>query len=165
MGRPKSASKKRKKSANGTGTVRKLSTGRFEARYTAIVDAVTGQKKQKSKTFDSEQEARIFLANITRENITGGYILPSDMLLKDWLIIYLQTYVVNLKESSRRSYEDRIRLHIIPELGHVKLCNLTPIMVQQFVNGLYRKTDNRKALSPKTVKSIHGVLHAALKKQ
>ena len=164
MGRPKSASKKRKKSANGTGTVRKLSTGRFEARYTAIVDAVTGQKKQKSKTFDSEQEARIFLANITRENITGGYILPSDMLLKDWLIIYLQTYVVNLKESSRRSYEDRIRLHIIPELGHVKLCNLTPIMVQQFINGLYRKKGNRKALSPKTVKSIHGVLHAALKK-
>ena len=87
MGRPKGTSKKRKKSANGTGTVRKLSTGRFEARYTAIVDAVTGQKKQKSKTFDSEQEARIFLANITRENMTGGYILPSDMLLKDWLII------------------------------------------------------------------------------
>lgn len=164
MGRPKGTSKKRKKSANGTGTVRKLSTGRFEARYTAIVDAVTGQKKQKSKTFDSEQEARIFLANITRENMTGGYILPSDMLLKDWLITYLQTYVVNIKESSRRSYEDRIRLHIIPELGDVKLCNLTPIMVQQFLNGLYRKKDNRKALSPKTVKCIHGVLHAALKK-
>ena len=164
MARPKSTIKKKKKAANGTGTVRKKANGRYEARYTAIVDAATGQKEQKSKTFDSEQAARIFLADITRENMTGGYILPSDMLLKDWLIIYLQTYVVNLKESSRRSYEDRIKLHIIPELGHVKLCNLTPIMVQQFINGLYRKRGNRKALSPKTVKCIHGVLHAALKK-
>lgn len=164
MARPKITSTKKRKAANGTGTVRKKANGRYEARYTAIVDAATGQKEQKSKTFDSEQATRIFLADITRENMTGGYMLPSDMLLKDWLIIYLQTYVVNLKEASRRSYEDRIRLHIIPELGHVKLCNLTPIMVQQFINGLYRKKGNRKALSPKTVKSIHGVLHAALKK-
>ena len=164
MARPKNTNQKRRKAANGTGSVRKTKSGKYEARYTAIVDVTSGKKGQKSECFDTEQEARIFLANITRQNMTGGYILPSDMLLKDWLIIYLQTYVVNLKESSRRSYEDRIRLHIMPELGHVKLCNLTPIMVQQFVNGLYRKTDNRKALSPKTVKSIHGVLHVALKK-
>ena len=85
MARPKITSTKKRKAANGTGTVRKKANGRYEARYTAIVDAATGQKEQKSKTFDSEQAARIFLADITRENMTGGYILPSDMLLKDWL--------------------------------------------------------------------------------
>ena len=155
-------SKKRRKASNGMGNIRKTPNGRFEARYTAVVNPFTSEKRVKSKCFDTEQEAREFLVEINRQSTNGSYILPSNMTLERWLISYLELYAFNLKDSTRKSYEDRARLHIIPAIGNVKLCDLTPVTVQSFINSLYKEKGDRKELSPKTVKCIHGVLHAAL---
>ena len=89
---------------------------------------------------------------------------PNQMPFKEWAIYYLNHHTSNLKDLTKKSYEDRLRLHIIPALGNIKLCKLTSFAVQDFVDGLGRKTDERKALSPKTIKCIHGVLHKVLSK-
>ena len=52
------------------------------------------------------------------------------------------------------------RTHIKPALGSVKLASLTTHAIQAFYNSLYR---GDAALSPKTVKNIHGVIHKSLK--
>lgn len=51
-----------------------------------------------------------------------------------------------------------MRVHIKPYLGQVKLKQLTPHMVQATYNELLEK----RKLSPKSIKNIHGVLHRAL---
>ena len=61
-----------------------------------------------------------------------------------------------------RTYSDRIRLHIVPALGRLKLQALNAPIVQRFINWMKDGDKETAPLSPKTVKSVHGVLHKAL---
>jgi len=62
-----------------------------------------------------------------------------------------------LRLSSYVKYRKVIDTYILPELGHLKLQKLSPQIVQAF----YRRKE-KEGLAPKTVNSIHGVLHKAL---
>ena len=61
-----------------------------------------------------------------------------------------------------RTYSDRIRLHIVPALGRLKLQALNAPTVQRFINWMKDGDKETAPPSPKTVKSVHGVLHKAL---
>ena len=76
----------------------------------------------------------------------------------DWLNTWVEEYIGNVKPATRKSYQDHVRLNIIPYIGAVPLSKLTAAMIQQTYNEL--QTD--KGLSPKTIKNVHGVLHRAL---
>lgn len=62
------------------------------------------------------------------------------------------------------SYRLQIKNHIKPALGAVRLSELNTTTIQCFYNSLEKKHGDRSALSPKSIKNVHGVLHAALKK-
>ena len=66
-------------------------------------------------------------------------------------------YLGNVKLGTADTYEMQIRVHIIPELGDVKLSALRTPMIQR----LYNKKQE-EGLSPKSIKNIHGCLHKAL---
>lgn len=151
------------KVSNGMGSIRKRSNGSYEVRYTEGFD-LSGKQIQRSKSFKTEREANEFRIKTLNQINEGTYVSPNKMLFKEWAIFYLNHHTSNLKDLTKKSYEDRLRLHIIPAIGNVKLCKLTSFVVQDFVDGLGRKTDERKALSPKTIKCIHGVLHKVLGK-
>lgn len=55
------------------------------------------------------------------------------------------------------------RLYIKPALGAIRLDALTTHTIQGFYNNLSKGIGVKRALSAKTVKNIHGVLHHALK--
>ena len=70
-----------------------------------------------------------------------------------------------MKLSTYISYETYIRAHIKPSIGDVKLKALSVDVLQKFIVGKSRdgRADNRKGgLSPKTVRNINQMLHAAL---
>lgn len=151
-----------KKNANGAGTIRQRSDGRWEARYTVGFDTGTGKQIQKSVYGKTQKEVRQKLAQVTAEIDKGAYTEPSKMTVASWLRIWLSEYTGNVKPFTLRAYQDRINLHVIPALGAVKLSSLSAPMVQKFINGLGKEHDGKKALAPKTIKNIHGVLHKAL---
>jgi integrase len=62
-----------------------------------------------------------------------------------------------LRASTYKSYDDIMRLHLIPGLGHIALAKLAPADVQAFLN---RKSAS--GLSPRRVQYIHAVLRRAL---
>jgi len=62
-----------------------------------------------------------------------------------------------LRASTYDSYDDILRLHLVPGLGHLALAKLTPADVQVF---LTRKLEG--GLSPRRVQYIHAVLRRAL---
>ena len=62
-----------------------------------------------------------------------------------------------LRASTYDSYDDILRLHLIPGLGQIPLAKLTPAEVQAFLN---RKLAS--GLSPRRVQYIHAVLRRAL---
>ena len=150
------------KNARGAGSIRQRPDGRWEARYSAGFDPGTGKQIQRSIYGKTQKEVRQKLNQVTLEIDNGTYVAPSRLTLASWLNTWLKEYIGNVKPFTQKAYEDRVRLHIIPALGAVKLTDLTPPMVQRFVNELSKDTRKRAALAPKTVKNIHGVLHRAL---
>lgn len=99
----------------------------------------------------------------TREIDAGCYVKPCKLTVAEFLNIWQTEYLRNIKPNTTYSYRKVCENHIIPGIGAVKLCKLTPLMIQRFYNNLTSaKTD--KTLSPKTVRNVHGVLHKALQR-
>ena len=151
----------------GDGTIRKKTVTRngkqytyWEGRYTEGVNPGTGRQRQRSITGKTQKEVKDRLKEITLAISKGAYTAPEKMTVSAWLDIWEKTYLGGVKPHTQAAYRTIITNHLKPGLGAVRLDQLNPHMVQQFINDL---SERDKPLSAKTVKNIHGVLHAALK--
>ena len=79
--------RKAKKSAQGAGTIRKRTDGRWEARFTTGFDPASGKQIQKSIYGKTQKEGREKLAQITVELDEGTYLEPGQMTLEEWMTI------------------------------------------------------------------------------
>lgn len=146
------------KGAKGGGTIRQRPDGRWEARYTLGIDPGTGKQIQKSVYGKTQKEVRQKLTAITAEIDEGTYMDVPRLKTADWLNTWVEEYIGNVKPATRKSYQDHVRLNIIPYVGAVPLSKLNAAMIQQ----MYNELQTEKGLSPKTIKNVHGVLHRAL---
>lgn len=148
----------RGRAANGSGMQpRQRKDGLWEVRYCAGTDPGTGKPIRKSLYGKTSAEVAEKLRAVTASVDARTYLEPQRMPLGDWLEIWLNEYCGAIKAGTLKAYADNVKNHIKPALGAVRLCELQPHGVQRFVNGL-----QRKALSPKSIKNIHGVLCKAL---
>ena len=84
------------------------------------------------------------------------------MAVGQWLDTWQSEYLANVKPSTVSSYEATIRNHLQPGLGDLRLDSLTTHDIQEFYNSPHSSSESRNALSSKTIKNIHGILHHAL---
>ncbi len=166
---PQSKNKKNNKAASGMGTIRKKTVCKgdkeyeyWEARYTVGFDPGTGKQVQKSVSGKTQKEVAQKLKELTAALDAGTYIAPSKVTVGQWLDVWQEDYLVNVRPSTVTSYEATIRNHIKPRIGAIRLESLTTHDIQEFYNSLRTPSENRKALSSKTIKNIHGILHHAL---
>ena len=165
-----------KKSANGSGSIRKRADGTWEGRYCAGIDPGSGKLIRKSIYGKSQEDVRKRLTKITSELDDGTFLEPAKMSLSKWLDIWLKDYCGDKKYLTVKHYTAQVETHIKPGLGAVKLGKLSPVMIQNFYNELGRtghkveKKDKKtgkitasyEPLSPKSVRNIHGILTKAL---
>ena len=158
-----------KKNAAGCGSIRKKVVKRngkeypyWEGRYTVGFDPGTGKQIQKSVTGKTQKEVAQKIKELTAALDAGTYIAPSKMSVGQWLDTWQNEYLTNVKPSTVTSYEATIRNHLKPGLGALRLDALTTHDIQEFYNSLHSPSENRNALSSKTIKNIHGILHHAL---
>lgn len=151
------------------GTIRKKTVCKggkqyeyWEARYTVGFDPGTGKQVQKSVSGKTQKEVAQKLKELTAALDAGTYIAPSKVTVGQWLDVWQQDYLVNVRPATVTSYEATIRNHIKPKIGAIRLDSLTTQDIQEFYNSLRTPLENRKALSAKTIKNIHGILHHAL---
>lgn len=158
------------RAANGNGTIRKKTVTRngkeytyWEARYTEGIDPRTGKQKQRSITGKTKNEVAEKLRKVTAEMDAGTYTAPNKMTLGQWMDTWQGSYIEDVKASTKHLYMRTVSLYILPALGAVKLDALTPVMVQNFYNGLLNpEKGSGNPLSPKSIKNVHGVFHRAL---
>ena len=151
--------RKNTRKENGSGSIRKRKDGRWEGRYSVPAKDGCGSYIRKSVYGDTQDEVRMQLTQITGTIDEGTYIEPSQYRLSEWINIWLEIYVKpTVKDFTYDSYYGICKNHIIPNLGNVKLKDLTTTMIQKFYNSLLQK-----GLSTKTVKGIHGIFHRLLK--
>ena len=89
----------------------------------------------------------------------GGLVFDAEGLtVADYLQNWLEGSVKgSVWHTTYRDYAGHVKNHIVPELGRLKLANLTATHVQ----ALYRKMLD-SSLAPRTVQDIHVTLHKAL---
>ncbi len=90
-----------------------------------------------------------------KQSKTDG-IYNSNMMLKDWASQWLITQRQNIQPNTWETYEGHIRLHILPELGRYKLCNLQPAHIRTFITKL------ADTLSTRSIEHIYVTLKALL---
>ena len=150
--------KKGTRKAKGSGTIRKRKNGKWEARYTIGRD-MKGKQIQRSVYGSTQEEVRQKLTAIINSIDLNTYIEPSRTTLCDWLRYWLDEYA---KDSTKpHTFDHYVAIcenHIIPEIGSVKLQNVTTSQLQRLYKDLLRK----KNLSAKTIRNIHAVIHPAL---
>lgn len=134
----------------------------WEARYTAGYDPGSGKQIQRSISGKTQKEVAQKLKAVIAAIDDGTYTAPCKMSVGEWLDIWSAEYLNSVKHSTVCSYKATIRTHLKPGLGAIKLDVLDAHTVQSFYNSLEKDTPQRKALSPKTIKNVHGVLHKAL---
>ena len=153
-----------RKSVAGMGSIRKkekVINGKaytyYEARYTVGIDPGTGKQIQKSISGKTQREVTRRLKEITTSIDTGTYLPSCKLTVGEWLNTWTSEYTADWKPLTVSNYSKQIKKHLIPRLGAAKLEDLDTHTIQLFYNSL-----TKSGLAPKTVKNIHGVLHAAL---
>jgi integrase len=95
------------------------------------------------------------------ELVEPSRLSVGEYLLDRWLPLMANT----LRPSTWENYKHVVEQHIIPTLGHLQLQRLTADHLDRLYGSLLidGRVDGRGGLAPKTVRSIHTIMHKALK--
>ena len=163
------ARKNRTRAAQGSGTIRKKTVTRngqtytyWEARLTVGHDPGTGKQIQKSFSGKTQKEVREKMQSAAVSVNDGTYKEPSKMTVGEWLDIWLRDYLGSVKPMTELNYTQHVHNHIKPALGAIKLDVLNAPAIQNFYNNLGKPQGGKDALSGKTIRCIHGILHKSL---
>ena len=144
----------------GDGTVRQRKDGRWEGRIVIGYDD-NGYPKTKSVLAKTKKEC----GGLKPEKVR------SEMPFGDWLTYWYENHSKpKIRPTTQETYESRIRLHIIPEIGSIPLNKLTQNDLQQFYgrlkkSGRKRFTDKYgEGLSDRMVRMCHVTCRSALEK-
>src|SRR6266581_8761767 len=130
---------------------------RNDGRWAASITLETGKRK----TFygKTRREVQEQLKPAVHQQQEGTLITAPQQTLKQYLEYWLEeVHRQSIRDRTYERYEQIVRLHLVPVLGHHPLQKLMPQHLQSFYNKKLKE-----GLSTTTVISFHNVLHKALK--
>lgn len=161
-----------KKRANGEGSIRKRSDGRWEGRYTAGYDPKTGKRINKSVLGKTQAEVKAKLKKAIEDCQQLDMTRVKTYTVESWIKVWYEVYAEpRLREKTKDYYLNYIDKHIIPCIGKIPLDKLTTIDIQKFYNDLqkngrvqrYKHVELKdKGLSVRVVRGIHTLLNNCL---
>lgn len=107
---------------------------RFEIR-------INGERKNFSKSgFATKAEAEEAGTEALAEYNGGGYVKPKEIVVADFLDIWIKEYVtLNLRHKTQLCYVGIVNNHLKPAFGHYQLNALNAGKIQTFANDLKKK--------------------------
>jgi integrase len=128
--------------------------------WTAVVDLppdpTTGKRRQKRVTARTKREVEAKAAELIQKAHTG-FVDAGKVTVRAFFEQWLEAVAPSLRPSTARRYRDVARLHIVSQIGNLRLSKLSPSDVQRlYANRL------QAGLSPTSVHHIHAILHRAL---
>ena len=159
-----------KRRANGEGSIRKRKDGRWEGRYTAGRNLVTGKAIYKNVLGKTQAEVKEKL-KVSIEKSSSLSLKAELYTVGQWLDTWMENYAkLQVRASSYKTYQGFIENHIRPALGEIPLEKLTAMDLQRLYKHLLESgrvecTESRnkpKGLSVKTVRNINQMISSAL---
>lgn len=118
--------------------------------YSFEMAQVDGKRKRKEKGgFRTKKEALEAGVKAKAEYDNSGFsFTPSEISVADYMDYWLENYVkINCSINTVNGYENIIRNHIKPNLGEYKLKSLTPHILQEYINSIYKNGYSKNMLS------------------
>ncbi len=146
------------------GNVRKLPSGRWQARY----KVEGGRSITAPSSFATKAEAARWLAGVETERAKGSWVDPQAgrIALDAYAWAWLRGHP-RLAKRTREIYEAQLRLHIlpvidpaVPALGTVALTDLTPALVRQWYAALAAQRSS--SVAAKAYTRLRQILTAAM---
>lgn len=121
----------KRKQRRAFGRIRKLPSGRYQARY----PGPDGILRPADRTFATKTDAGRWLDRKRIEIDEGRWIDPADgqTTVRDWAARWLAAVAPQLKHKTQASYRSLINSRINPVLGDRELSSLRPITVTEWV--------------------------------
>ncbi|MBP3931747.1 MAG: tyrosine-type recombinase/integrase family protein, partial [Peptostreptococcaceae bacterium] len=92
--------------------------------------------------------------------LENGYTISSDMFISDYLDMWLDDYIKDIRsENTYVKYKNICDKYIIPVLGDIKLSALKVIHIEKLIRH-FRK----EGLNPTSTQNYYGIIRAALNK-
>ena len=152
-----------------TGHIRKRKTTKGDVSQ-IIVETPSdlyGKRNRIYKTINgSRKDAEALLRQTISEIEAQSYVKPTKLTVGDWIHQWMELYLEGKRSpTTMEGYRNQIEKYIIPALGNVYLQDLTPAMVQKWVNQLRQSSPRTgKPLSPKTIRNIWLNLSSAMER-
>ena len=135
------------------GRVRKLPSGRWQARYLGP----DGRDRSAPRTFESKGDADRWLSALETDLNRGQWVDPSasETTVDQWSKLWLANRP-DLKIRTRELYDWLLGKYIVPQIGDVPLGKITPSLVRSWHSEISR------AGSPTPVRQSYSLLRAML---
>lgn len=138
--------------ANGEGSVYKRKDGRWCATIT------TDHGRRKHFLGKTREQVSHKLTAALKARDDGLRIIDEHQTVAQFLNTWLVDKVrPSARPATSRGYESKIRVHIVPAIGGVKVARLTPQRLQLLFNEKLAS-----GLSPRTIHHLRAILRAAL---
>ena len=136
-------------------------TGKWDFIVDIGKDSFTGKRKQKRKRgYDSKEEAEKALTKLLNELNEGRVIEVTNMYFDEFFDIWLEERKLTVEKSTFNNNVTFYNLYIKPKIGGLRLKNISPLILQRFVNELVLS----KKLSSGTIHKIFDILKVVFKK-
>jgi len=160
-----------KRRANGEGSIRKRSDGRWEGRYTAGRNPETGKPIYKNVLGKTQAEVKAKLKAAIEESANLDMLKAEQYTIGRWMDVWFENCAkIKVRPSSHQTYRGYIDNHIKPNIGDIPLNKLSSLHLQKLykkllTGGRVERIESKgqpKGLSAKTVRNINQVISSAM---
>lgn len=130
--------------------IKKLSSGRYQARYFAGYDGC-GKRVYPSKTFSHYGDAVKWRTARVREKDLGQQIETSRMTVGEYLDQWLVLKADQVRTNTMKGYRSAVRQYIKPYLGAIALQSLKPTHIERWQADVLKKVDAATVRQARTV--------------
>jgi integrase len=140
------------------GSVRRLPSGRYQARY-----KVDGETYTAPRTFETKREADAFLAEMRVAMDRGTWVDPNAgrMTLVEYATRWLRERP-GLRPRTRELYDGLLRLHILPDLAAIELRRLAPARIRTWHSSLLEGPRPGASTAAKSYRLLRAILNTAV---
>jgi len=142
----------------------KRADGRWEGRYKFGFDE-KGKTKYKSVYAKTYRECKEKLNTKRNTKEIEKNMVKVSLTVKELLIIWIESILINIKKSTADTYMAIINNHIIPAMGKMSVNMVSTEYLNKFTSEKINngRLDGKGGLSAKTVQNIVGVIKSAFK--
>jgi integrase len=136
------------------GSVRRLPSGRYQARY---VDP-EGRTRSAPTTFDTKMDADAYLSSVRTDLARGSWVSATNPRVAIRFGSFAQAWLADrsLKPRTRHDYERLFERFLLPAFGEQNLSAITPTDVRAWHAGMDRTTPTLRAHAYALLRTLMG---------